>query len=64
MSGTRAGGKKAAAKNKQRHGAKFYATIGAIGGTKSKRGGFAYNRELARQAGAKGGRKSRRSKAA
>lgn len=64
MSGTKAGGVKAAATNKSRHGKDFYAKIGAKGGQKGTTGGFAANRELARIAGAKGGRISRRTKAA
>jgi len=63
MSGTKAGGQKAAATNKTRHGADFYAKIGAKGGKLGRTGGFAANRELARIAGAKGGRISRRRKA-
>lgn len=62
MSGTAEGGKLAAKTNKKRHGKNFYARIGAIGGTKSRNGGFAANRDLARKAGAIGGRKSRRTK--
>ncbi len=64
MAGTKAGGKLAAKKNKELYGSNFYAEIGARGGKKSRNGGFAANRELARIAGAKGGRISRRSKAA
>lgn len=60
MAGTVMGGKAAAKTNKERYGNEFYATIGAIGGKKGKTGGFWANRELARTAGAKGGRKSRR----
>lgn len=63
MAGTISGGKTAAATNKKRHGADFYARIGAMGGKKGKTGGFAANPELARIAGAKGGRISRRGKA-
>lgn len=63
MAGTEAGGKAAAKKNKERHGADFYARIGAKGGRKGTTGGFYANRELARKAGAIGGRKSRRTKA-
>jgi general stress protein YciG len=63
MPGTKAGGIKAAIKNKQLYGEDFYARIGAIGGKISKTGGFAANRELAREAGRKGGLKSRRGKA-
>ena len=62
MAGTKAGGKAAAAKNKAKYGADFYAKIGAMGGRKGHTGGFAANRELARMAGAKGGRISRRTK--
>jgi uncharacterized protein len=60
MAGTVKGGKLAAEKNKQKYGADFYAKIGAKGGKKSRTGGFFANRELARIAGAKGGRISRR----
>ena len=63
MSGTKDGGKTAAATNKKRYGKDFYARIGAMGGKKGKTGGFYANRELARVAGAKGGRISRRGKA-
>ena len=63
MAGTIEGGKKAAAKNKALHGADFYKRIGAKGGKNGTTGGFAANRELARLAGAKGGRISRRGKA-
>jgi hypothetical protein len=62
MAGTKIGGQKAAMTNKTRHGVNFYARIGAVGGAKSTTGGFAANRELARTAGAKGGRISRRRK--
>lgn len=64
MAGTSSGGKAAAKTNKKRHGADFYARIGAMGGKKGTTGGFAANRELARIAGAKGGRLSRRTKKA
>lgn len=63
MAGTKAGGLKAAATNKTRHGKDFYARIGAKGGTLGTTGGFAANRELARAAGRIGGLKSRRGKA-
>ncbi len=62
MAGTKTGGQKAAAKNLQRD-PNFYAKIGAKGGRNGKTGGFAANPELARIAGAKGGRISRRKKA-
>ena len=60
MAGTKEGGKKAALANKERYGKDFYAKIGAKGGKKGTTGGFAANRELARIAGAKGGRLSKR----
>lgn len=63
MAGTVKGGKAAAATNKKKHGADFYARIGAMGGKKGRTGGFAANPDLARIAGAKGGRISRRGKA-
>lgn len=62
MAGTIAGGKAARDTNWQRYGRDFYKKIGAIGGKKGKTGGFFANRELARIAGAKGGRISRRTK--
>jgi hypothetical protein len=62
MSGTKNGGRAAAATNKAKYGADFYARIGSIGGTKGHTGGFYANRELARRAGAAGGRISRRTK--
>jgi hypothetical protein len=62
MAGTKAGGKAAAATNKAKYGPDFYAKIGAKGGKLGRTGGFYADRELARIAGAKGGRISRRSK--
>ncbi len=62
MAGTKTGGVKAAATNKSKYGKDFYAKIGAAGGKKGTTGGFAANRELARKAGAVGGRISRRGK--
>ena len=62
MAGTQAGGQAAAATNKSKYGKDFYARIGAMGGRKGRTGGFYANRELARIAGARGGRISRRSK--
>ena len=64
MAGTKAGGKAAAATNKIKYGADFYSYFGAKGGKKGKTGGFFANRDLARIAGAKGGRISRRTKKA
>lgn len=63
MAGTKDGGKKAASTNKAKYGKDFYARIGAVGGQKGRTGGFYANRELARLAGQKGGRVSRRRKA-
>ena len=60
MAGTKEGGKKAAATNKAKYGAEFYARIGQKGGRNGHTGGFAANPELARIAGARGGRISRR----
>lgn len=60
MSGTKIGGKKAAMKNLTLHGSDFYKRIGRIGGRNGHTGGFAANRELAREAGRKGGKISKR----
>lgn len=60
MAGTKAGGQAAARSNKEKYGEDFYANIGREGGRNSRTGGFFANRELAREAGAKGGRISRR----
>jgi hypothetical protein len=62
MAGTKAGGQAAAATNKKKYGSDFYSKIGAKGGKLGKTGGFYANRELARDAGARGGRVSRRTK--
>ena len=61
MAGTKAGGLKAAAKNLAKDPSS-YAKIGAKGGRNGRTGGFAANPDLARVAGAKGGRISRRRK--
>lgn len=63
MAGTKAGGLKAAAKNKEKHGSDFYSRIGKKGGQNGRTGGFATNPELAKIAGRKGGLISRRGKA-
>lgn len=60
MSGTREGGKKAALTNMKLHGKDFYKRIGHVGGHNSHTGGFAANPALAKIAGAKGGKISRR----
>lgn len=61
MAGTHIGGLRAAEKNKTRE-PDFYKRIGSLGGKKGTTGGFAANRELARIAGMKGGKISRRRK--
>jgi uncharacterized protein len=63
MAGNKIGGSKTAMANKAKD-PDFYKKIGAIGGSRSTTGGFYANRDLARTAGAKGGRKSRRTKRA
>ena len=63
MAGNTEGGKKAAATNKEKYGKDFYAEIGRKGGRNGHTGGFAANPELARIAGRKGGRISKRGKA-
>lgn len=57
MSGTQTGGERAAETNKKRYGENFYKRIGALGGKKSIGGGFAANRELAKEAGSIGGKR-------
>lgn len=60
MAGNMVGGKKAAATNRERYGDNFYASIGRKGGKNGHTGGFAADPELARKAGAIGGKKSKR----
>lgn len=60
MSGTISGGQKAAQTNLKKHGKDFYKRIGKKGGQNGHSGGFASNPELAKIAGRKGGKKSRR----
>ena len=61
MTGTKAGGLKAAATNKEKYGDDVYARAGHLGGLKcGVKKGFAANPELARKVGAIGGRNSRR----
>lgn len=60
MAGTKAGGRKAAATNKEKYGDNFYANIGRRGGKAGHTGGFAADPELARRAGAIGGKRSKR----
>jgi len=63
MAGSREGGLKAARTNRERFGKDWYARIGSIGGKNGHTGGFAANPELARIAGSKGGKISKRGKA-
>ena len=62
MPGTVSGGRKARETNYKKHGKDFYRIIGSKGGQQktNKPKGFAANPALARVAGAKGGRISRR----
>ena len=62
MSGTREGGLKARETNCKKQGDDFYKRIGSKGGKWCGMKGFALNPDLARTAGAKGGRISRRGK--
>jgi len=65
MAGTKTGGEQAAETNKKKYGPDFYARIGAAGGKKGHKGGFAAGEEgraRARKYGAIGGRLSRRGK--
>ena len=62
MAGSKLGGLKAANTNKRRYGNNFYAIIGYRGGTNGHTGGFAANPELAKKAGAIGGKISKRGK--
>lgn len=59
MAGNKEGAVKAAATNRAKYGEDFYKRIGAEGGKKGTTGGFFADRELAREAGRKGGRISR-----
>lgn len=59
MPGTVEGGRKAAAKNKERYGLNFYKTIGKTGGQNGP-GPFASDTDLAKRAGKLGGQASRR----
>lgn len=60
MSGTKAGGLKAAATNRKKYGKDFYKINGAKGGRNGHTGGFASNPALAIVAGKRGGENSRR----
>lgn len=72
MAGTEKGGHKAADTIRAKHGRDFYVRIGQKGGAKSRNGGFASNKvgddgltgvQRAKLAGARGGAKSKRTKA-
>ena len=63
MAGTKEGGRKAALTNMQKYGKDFYIRNGRKGGHNGHTGGFYANRDLAKLAGMKGGRISRRGKA-
>ena len=60
MAGTVDGGRKARETNYKKYGKDFYKKVGALGGKMGRTGGFAANLELAKTAGAIGGRKSTR----
>jgi general stress protein YciG len=60
MAGTISGGQKAAQTTLKKHGKDFYKRIGKKGGQNGHTGGFASNPQLARIAGRKGGKKSKR----
>jgi hypothetical protein len=66
MAGTREGGVKTRETIKVKYGGDYYARLGNKGGSAphSKPRGFAANKDLARRAGAVGGRISRRAKKA
>ena len=60
MAGTKEGAAKARETMYKKHGKDFYKKIGAIGGKHCGMKGFALNPELARKAGSKGGKISKR----
>lgn len=60
MPGTKLGGQKARETNYKKYGKDFFCIIGSKGGQAGHTGGFAACPELAKIAGAKGGRISRR----
>ena len=63
MAGTKFGALKAKNTIYKKYGNDFFKNIGAIGGKNGHTGGFASNPALARLAGEKGGRISKRGKA-
>lgn len=60
MTGTKAGGIKAAETNKKRYGKDFYREMGRKGGKAGMTGGLYGDPERAKKIGAIGGKKSRR----
>ena len=62
MAGTKEGAIKGKLKIIEKYGEDFYKKTGALGGKAQVKKGFGSNPELARKAGAKGGRISRRYK--
>lgn len=62
MSGTKEGGIKAKNTNIKRQGKNFYKIIGSLGGQAKVAKGFSMNPELAKIAGRKGGKISKRGK--
>ena len=62
MAGTRDGGKKTAAANKAKHGSDYYTVLGRKGGSAKHKAPrwFEAHPELARKAGAIGGKRSSR----
>lgn len=62
MSQTKEGGIKTRETNYRLYGEDYYRTIGRQGGLKKVPKGFALNKELAKEAGRRGGQISRRGK--
>ena len=62
MAGTKQGGLKAAAINREKYGKDFYRNIGRQGGRAGNTGGFYGNSKRAKEAGAIGGRIGKRGK--
>lgn len=60
MCGTKVGGLKAAETNKKKYGEDFYVNMGRKGGLAQVPKGFSMNVKLARKAGKKGGKTSKR----
>jgi len=63
MAGNKEGGAKAAETMRKRYGDSFYQSIGSKGGQAKVPKGFAINKDLAAEAGRRGGLKSKRGKA-